>query len=207
MDSIIGEAEHSALVQFLDIVGSDIISYLQSISYSELQASAHLVLKAFSKGNRLHVSGIGKPGHLAGYASSLLSSTGTPAVFLHGTEAIHGSCGQTLPGDVVIFISNSGETKEMRMTVQALKSNGCYIIGISGDPKSWLAIESDAHIYAGTPNEGGPLNRAPRMSILVECVAIQALSVILQEHAKITPQQYIKWHPAGKLGLLREDEQ
>ena len=64
----------------------------------------------------------------------MISSTGTPTYFLHGTEAVHGSCGQLVPGDVVIFISNSGETAEMRSTVLAVKNNGCKVIGVSGKP-------------------------------------------------------------------------
>ena len=84
---------------------------------------------------------------MAGYAASLFSSTGTPAYFLHGTEAVHGSCGQLVPGDVVIFISNSGETAEMKATVSAVKNNGCAVIGVSGNASSWLAQQSEADVY------------------------------------------------------------
>ena len=135
-----------------------------------------------------------------------MSSTGNPAYFLHGTEAVHGSCGQLIPGDVVIFISNSGETAEMRSTVLAVKNNGCSIIGVSGNSDSWLAKESAVHIFAGIKKEGGPMGRAPRMSILAETLALQALSVALQAQKDVSPKQYVKWHPGGTLGKLRENE-
>ena len=98
---------------------------LSDMDYAALEAAAKLILEAKKAGNRLHVSGIGKPAHIAGYIASLISSTGTPTYFLHGTEAVHGSCGQLTAGDVVIFISNSGETAEMRSTVLAVKKNDC----------------------------------------------------------------------------------
>lgn len=173
---------------------------------ASLETAAKLILTAKKAGNRLHISGIGKPAHIAGYMASLMSSTGTPAYFLHGTEAVHGSCGQLVAGDVVIFISNSGETAEMRATVLAVKNNGCKVIGVSGNANSWLARQSDVHLLAAVEEEGGPLNRAPRDSILTETLVLQALSVLLQSEADISPQQYVKWHPGGSLGKLREGE-
>ena len=111
-----------------------------------------------------------------------------------------------MEGDIVIFISNSGETAEMKSTVLAVKNNGCQIIGVSGNPESWLAKESTAHLYAGVPKEGGPMNRAPRMSILAETLVLQTLSVYLQSYVNISPQEYVKRHPGGALGQLREGE-
>ena len=191
---------------FLDIVKTDFTAFIDQLDEGGIEDAADLILESRAKGGRVHISGIGKPGHIAGYIASLMSSTGTPAYFLHGTEAVHGSCGQLVPGDVVIFISNSGETAEMRATVTAIKNNGCYVIGVTRNPESWLAKESAVHITAGIPREGGPLNRAPRMSILAETLALQALSVMLQAHHDITPQQYVKWHPGGSLGKLRDSE-
>lgn len=200
------QTEQQALEIFVDTVRSGVPQFLDTLDNAQLEAAAKLIVEAKARGNRLHVSGIGKPAHLAGYAASLISSTGTPCYFLHGTEAVHGSCGQLVPGDAVIFISNSGETAEMRATVTAVKRNGCRIIGVTGNADSWLAHESEVHLLAGVPAEGGPLNRAPRMSILAETVVLQALSVVLQAHADVTPQQYVKWHPGGSLGKLRENE-
>ena len=151
-------------------------------------------------------SGIGKPAHIAGYIASLFSSTGTPTYFLHGTEAVHGSAGQLERGDIVICISNSGETAEMKATVQAIQNNGCTVIGVSGNPASWLAKASALHLTAHVDNEGGPLNRAPRASILAETLLLQALSVLLQANSSITPQNYVRRHPGGALGKLRDNE-
>ncbi len=191
---------------FLKTVKADLTAYIDQMDMSEIEAAANLIIEAEKKGNRLHISGIGKPGHIAGYISSLISSTGTPTYFLHGTEAVHGSCGQLMEGDIVIFISNSGETAEMKSTVLAVKNNGCKIIGVSGNPESWLAKESAVHLYAGVPKEGGPLNRAPRISILAETLVLQTLSVYLQSYVNISPQEYVKRHPGGALGQLREGE-
>lgn len=191
---------------FLDTVKADLVDFIDGMDYSEIEDAADLIVEAQKKGGRVHVSGIGKPGHISGYIASLMSSTGNPTYFLHGTEAVHGSCGQLVPGDVVIFISNSGETAEMRSTVLAVKNNGCSIIGVSGNSDSWLAKESAVHIFAGVKKEGGPMGRAPRMSILAETLVLQALSVALQAHKDVSPQQYVKWHPGGALGKLREDE-
>ena len=111
-----------------------------------------------------------------------------------------------IEGDIVIFISNSGETSEMRSTVLAIKNNGCKVIGVSGNRESWLAKESDVHLFAGVPKEGGPMNRAPRMSILAETLVLQTLSVYLQKYVDLSPQEYVRRHPGGALGQLREHE-
>lgn len=176
------------------------------MTYADYDAAVQIILDAQKAGNRIHITGIGKPGHVASYMASLLSSTGTPTYFLHGTEATHGSCGQLVPGDVVICISNSGETAELKSTVMAILNNGCKVIAVTGNPESWLARHAGAHLFAGVKAEGGPLNRAPRNSILAEIMALQALSVILQANRDLDPHQYVKWHPGGSLGQLRENE-
>lgn len=181
-------------------------TFLKSRSAEEYEAAAQLILDSQAKGGRIHVTGIGKCSHVATYTASLLSSTGNPAYYLHGTEAVHGSCGQLAAGDVVIAISNSGETAELKATVLAVKNNGCKVIGVSGNPESWLAKESDAFLFAGVGAEGGPLNRAPRNSVLAEMLTLQALSVALQAEQDWDPVRYVRCHPGGKLGQLRENE-
>lgn len=175
---------------------------LDDLDRDALSAAASLILDARKRGNRLHVSGIGKPAHIASYAASLISSTGVPACYLHGTEAVHGSCGQLVAGDVVIFVSNSGETLEMKAAVQAVKNNGCSVIGVSGNAASWLAENSAVHILAHVNAEGSPLNRAPRASILAETVVLQALSVLTQSVVGWDAKEYVKRHPGGALGKL-----
>ncbi len=195
-----------ALAVFDKAVCKEITEFLNNVNNEEYIRAAELILQAQERGNRVHITGIGKPGHVSAYGASLLSSTGTPTYFLHGTEAVHGSCGQLLPGDVVIAISNSGETAELKSTVTAIKNNGCSVIAVTGNSESWLASQAEVHLFAGVPAEGDPLNRAPRISILAENLVIQRLSLLLQIHRKLDPTQYVKWHPGGMLGNLRKDE-
>ena len=195
-----------AVKQCFDSVNTEFNTFLKARSAEEYEAAAQLILDSQAQGGRLHITGIGKPGHVSAYMASLFSSTGNPCYFLHGTEAVHGSCGQLAAGDVVICISNSGETGELKATVLAIKNNGCKIIGVSGNPDSWLAKESDAFLLAGVKAEGGPLNRAPRNSILAETLTLQALSVALQVEKDWDPIKYVRCHPGGKLGELRENE-
>ncbi len=196
----------SVLQTFLDTTRVEVDAILRTIDEHTFDEAARLIWESEAKGGRLHITGIGKPSHVATYMASLFSSTGTPTYFLHGTEAVHGSCGQLKEGDVVICISNSGETAEMKATAMAIRNNGCKVIGVTGNPQSWLATFADAHLFAGVTNEGGPLNRAPRTSILAECIVLQGLSVVLQERTGITPQEYVKRHPGGALGHLRDNE-
>ena len=195
-----------ALKSFIDISRTEFDKYADGIDCESVKAAAELIIDAKKKGGRLHITGIGKPAHIAGYAASLISSTGTPAYFLHGTEAVHGSCGQLAEGDVVICISNSGETAELKATAMAIKNNGCKIISVTGNPDSWLGKYGEVCLAADVEQEGGVLNRAPRASILAETYILQCLSVVLQESVNITPAEYVKRHPGGSLGQLRENE-
>ena len=195
-----------ALSTFDQLAVKELKDYFCEIDNGAYQTAAQIIVDAEKAGNRIHITGIGKPSHVAEYGASLLSSTGTPTYFLHGTEAVHGSCGQLVPGDVVIAISNSGETQELKATVTAIRSNGCKVIAITGKMDSWLAAQADATLFAGVGQEGDPLNRAPRISVLVENIVLQRLSLLLQVYRKLDPVQYVKWHPGGTLGHLRDGE-
>jgi len=195
-----------AVDSFFSAVDKEMNAFLKARNSEEYEAAAKLILEAQAKGGRMHITGIGKPGHVSAYMASLFSSTGNPCYFLHGTEAVHGSCGQLMAGDVVICISNSGETVELKSTVVAIHNNGCKVIGVSGNSNSWLAEQSDVFLYAGVACEGGPLNRAPRNSILAEILTLQALSVALQVESGQDPVSYVQCHPGGALGQLRDDE-
>ena len=195
-----------AVTNFFSSVDKEFNHFLKERSVGEYEAAARLVLESQAQGGRLHVTGIGKCSHVSTYMASLLSSTGNPAYYLHGTEAVHGSCGQLTAGDVVIAISNSGETAELKATVLAVKNNGCKVIGVSGNADSWLTKNTDAFLFAGVKAEGGPLNRAPRNSILAELLTLQAFSVALQAEKDWDPARYVRCHPGGKLGALREGE-
>lgn len=197
---------NDALALFLQIMKDETTQFIDRVNMDEIQCAAEIILAAQQNHGRLHITGIGKPSHVANYAASLFSSTGTPTYFLHGTEATHGSCGQLSAGDVVICISNSGETPELKATAAAILNNGCSIIAVTGNPDSWLAHHAKAHLFAGVQQEGGPLNRAPRASIIAEIIVLQCLSVALQSNYNLDAKQYVKWHPGGALGHLREDE-
>ena len=193
------------VVEFLDIVKGSLDEYVAGIDFEALSAAKKLILDAEAAGGRLHVTGIGKPGHVSGYAASLFSSTGTPTYELHGTECVHGSAGQTKPGDVVIAISNSGETSELKSTVTCLKGVGVHIIALTGNPESWLAKEAEVALIAGVKQEGDSMNKPPRASILAEILELQCLSILLQNEYGLEPTQYVKWHPGGALGAsIRE---
>ena len=114
----------------------------------------------------------------------------------------------TSPGrDVVIAISNSGETMELKATVETLKKNGAKIIALTGKPESWLAKAGDVALIAGVAQEGDSMNKPPRASILVEIMMLQCLSILLQNEKHLDPKQYVKWHPGGSLGKsIREGE-
>ena len=193
--------------EFLSIAKESVDEYVAGIDFAALSAAKQLILAAEAKGNRLHVTGIGKPGHVSGYAASLFSSPGTPTYELPGTECVHGSAGQTRPGDVVIAISNSGETNELKATVTCLKGVGVHIIALTGNPNSWLSNEAEVALIAGVKQEGDSMNKPPRASILAEIIELQCLSILLQNEFGLDPKQYVKWHPGGALGAsCREDK-
>lgn len=151
-------------------------------------------------GGRVHVTGIGKPQHVAQYAASLLSSVGTPCTFLHGTEVTHGSAGQVISGDIVFAISNSGNTSELLAAVQAVKSMGAQVVAVTGGLDSALAKMSDLVLDAKVLAEGGGLGLAPRASIAVEILVFAALSAALEEARHLSRREYHRRHPAGVLG-------
>ena len=185
---------------FKNTMVNEVNNTFANIDKEQLFKAMEIILHSEANGGRIHITGIGKPGHVAAYMASLLSSTGTPTYFLHGTECVHGSAGQLVPGDVVIAISNSGETVELKATINAIKKNGCKVISVTGNKDSFLAKAGDAFLIAHIDNEGGPLNKAPRASIISETIVLQMLSVLLQSHKQILPAQYVTWHPGGKLG-------
>ena len=197
----------SAVPIFLDIAIEELGKLRAKMGDENyFKRAADLIGRIESRGGRIHVTGIGKPEYVAGYVAALFSSTGAPAYFLHGTECVHGSAGQVVPGDLVIAISNSGETVEIKAAITALKRNGALILGVSGNPDSWLAKVSDQFLYAGVEREGSPLNFEPRASILAEIYILAALSIELQARKNITRTHYNSWHPGGTIGNVTSDE-
>ena len=198
-----GAAGHPPAVEALtslDVALEELAALRERLDAAHFEAALTLVDTALRAGGRVHVTGVGKPEHVSRYAASLLSSTGTPATFLHATEAVHGSAGQVMAGDVVIAISNSGETAELLAAVEAVRGMGARVIGVTGRPDSQLAARSDACLDAGVAREGGPLGLAPRASIAAEVLVLAALSAALEQGRGFSRADYHRRHPAGALG-------
>jgi arabinose-5-phosphate isomerase len=143
---------------------------------------------------------VGKPEHVARYGAALLSSTGTPATFLHATEATHGSVGQLARGDVLIALSNSGETRELLDAVRAARGLEARVVAVTARADSPLARAADVVLEARVEREGGGLGLAPRASVLAETLVIAALSAALEESRGFRREDYHLRHPAGTLG-------
>lgn len=127
----------------------------------QFQQAVEMILA--SRG-RVTVSGMGKSGHIARKIASTMSSTGTPAYFVHPAEASHGDLGMVTRDDVFIALSNSGESGELLAIVPLIKRQGARLIALTGNADSSLAREADAHLYAGAEKEACPLNLAPTAS-------------------------------------------
>ena len=191
-----------AMLGAFDIVLDELVAQRKRLDAASYQAALVVIRDAEARGGRLHVTGVGKPEHLARYGASLLSSTGTPAAFLHATEAVHGSAGQIVPGDVVIAISNSGRTQELIAAVGAVRGLGAVVIAITGDAASPLARAADVVLDAGVSREGGGLGLAPRASIAAELLVLTTLSAGLETARGFTHEEYHARHPAGRLGEI-----
>jgi arabinose-5-phosphate isomerase len=149
---------------------------------------------------RIVVLGMGKSGHIAGKIAATLASTGTPAFFVHPAEASHGDLGMITSEDVVLVLSNSGETDEVRQILPLLKRLGVGIIAMTGKPASTLASHADVHINVAVDAEACPLGLAPTSSTTVALVMGDALAVSLLETRGFTAEDFARSHPAGQLG-------
>ena len=190
----------------LEVAARELASLAERHDGASLQAAAELIEAAEAAGGRVHVTGVGKPEHVAHYGASLLSSTGTPATFLHATESLHGSLGQVVPGDVVIAISNSGTTSECMLAAEAIRGYGGRLIAVTGGLESPLAGAADITLDAGVKEEGGPLGLAPRASVAAEILVLAALGAVLQERRGLDQAAYASRHPAGALGKQARGE-
>jgi arabinose-5-phosphate isomerase len=149
---------------------------------------------------RVVVSGMGKSGHIARKTAATLASTGTPSFFVHPGEASHGDIGMITSDDVVLLLSNSGETEEILTILPFLKRQGNALIAMTGNPKSTLARDADAHLDASVSNEACPLGLAPTASTTAALVLGDALAIALLEARGFTADDFARSHPAGALG-------
>lgn len=155
---------------------------------------------------RVVVTGMGKSGHISGKIAATLASTGTPAFFVHPGEASHGDLGMITAKDVVLALSNSGETNEILTIVPLLKRLGVPLIAMTGRPHSTLAREADIHLDVSVEKEACPLGLAPTSSTTVALVMGDALAVALLDSRGFTETDFALSHPGGSLGrrlLLR----
>ena len=164
---------------------------------NEFQRAVDIILAC--KG-RVTVSGIGKSGHIARKIASTMSSTGTPAYFVHPAEASHGDLGMVTRDDVFIALSNSGETAELLAIVPLIKRQGARLIAFTGNAASSLAREADAHLYAGAEKEACPLNLAPTASTTAALALGDALAVALMQAKGFSRDEFARSHPGGALG-------
>lgn len=155
---------------------------------------------------RVVVTGMGKSGHIGCKIAATLASTGTPAFFVHPGEASHGDLGMITDKDVVLALSNSGETDELLTILPLIRRQGIPLIGMSGNSKSTLARLADVHVDVSVPAEACPLNLAPTTSTTAALVMGDALAIALLEARGFTADDFARSHPAGSLGrrlLLR----
>ena len=149
---------------------------------------------------RVVVAGIGKSGHIAGKIASTLASTGTPAFFVHPGEASHGDVGMITRSDVVLILSNSGETDEVITILPIIKRLGVPLIAMTGKPNSTLAQQATVHIDVSVGQEACPLGLAPTSSTTAALVMGDALAVSLLEARGFTRDDFALSHPGGSLG-------
>lgn len=149
---------------------------------------------------RVVVSGMGKSGHVGGKIAATLASTGTPAFFMHPGEASHGDLGMIAHDDVVLTLSNSGESGEIVSIVPLLKRRGAKLVAMTGNPASTLAREADAHLYTGVEKEACPLNLAPTASTTAALAMGDALAVALLNARGFSADDFARTHPGGSLG-------
>ncbi len=149
---------------------------------------------------RVVVTGMGKSGHIGGKIASTLASTGTPAFFMHPAEASHGDLGMITAGDVVITLSNSGESDEILAIVPPLKRLGAKIIAITGNDASTLAKAADIHLSANVAKEACPLGLAPTSSTTVALALGDALALCVLDLRDFTAEDFARSHPGGSLG-------
>jgi arabinose-5-phosphate isomerase len=192
-----------------------LIKNIQSIAKEVLQQEAeavrnlieliddefeNCVYAILNSGGRVVISGVGKSAIVGQKIVATLNSTGTPALFMHAADAIHGDLGMIQDNDVVIVISKSGDTAEIKVLVPLLKRTGVTMIAMVSNKDSYLAKNSNFILHAFAPLEADPLNLAPTTSTSVTMALGDALAVCLLEARGFTHDDFAKFHPGGSLG-------
>jgi len=169
------------------------------INYIDNDFSKAVELIFYSKG-RVVVTGIGKSANIATKIVSTLNSTGTPAIFMHAADAIHGDLGIIQPNDIIICVSKSGNTPEIKVLIPLIKNLGNTLIAIVGDTFSALGKQADLCLNVHVDREACPNNLAPTTSTTAQLVMGDCLAVALLECRGFTAEDFAKYHPGGALG-------
>lgn len=183
--------------QVIDIEKSALENLYQYVDSDAFVAVCDLILKCQGK---VIVMGMGKSGHIGNKITATLASTGTPAVFVHPGEASHGDLGVLSDNDVVIAISNSGESSEILTLFPVIKRLGLPLVSITGKPKSSMALNAQLHLCIGMPEEACPLGLAPTSTTTSTLVMGDALAVALLQARGFTADDFALSHPGGSLG-------
>lgn len=160
----------------------------------------HTVELLFSMRGRAIITGIGKSANIAQKVVATFNSTGTPAIFMHAADAIHGDLGIICDDDVVIVLSKSGETPEIKVLVPLVKGRGNKLVALVGNTDSYLAKQADYMIDTTVEKEACPNNLAPTASTTAQLVMGDALAISLLQLRGFTPSDFAKFHPGGTLG-------
>ena len=179
------KAESDAITKAIDFLNDDFLKSVQAI---------------FNTKGRLVITGIGKSAHIGQKIVATLNSTGTPSLFMHAAEAVHGDLGMITKDDVVLCISKSGNSPEIKVLVPLLKRDGNILIGMTANESSFLGKNSDFVINAYVEKEADPNNLAPTTSTTVQLALGDALAVALIEMRNFTANDFAKFHPGGALG-------
>ena len=172
---------------------SSLVSYIN-------ENFAQAVDLIFNSKGRVIVTGIGKSAIIAQKIVATMNSTGTPAIFMHAADAIHGDLGMIQDDDIVMALSRSGNTPEIKVLVPLVKMRGNKLIALVSDTKSYLALQADIIINAYAEQEACPNNLAPTSSTTAQLVMGDALAIALLENRGFTPADFAKYHPGGSLG-------
>jgi len=173
------------------------IDNLSSLLTDDFTQAIELILN--TKG-RFVISGMGKSGHIGVKIAATLASTGTPSFFMHPAEAIHGDLGMLTTDDVLLAISNSGESEEIIRIIPLVKRMGIKLIGMAGNVNSTLAKEADCFLNITVEQEACPLQLAPTSSTTATLAMGDALAVVLMRSRNFQPEDFAMFHPGGRLG-------
>ncbi len=187
---------HRAATEVLETEARAILALAERIDDDFVAACRHIL----GCPGHLIVTGMGKSGHIAHKLAATLASTGTPAFFVHPAEASHGDLGMIRGDDLVLALSNSGETEELLRLLPGLKRLGVTLVAMTGNPASTLARYADVHLDTSVDREACPLGLAPTASTSAQLAMGDALAIALLDARGFTAEDFARSHPAGTLG-------